>query len=263
MTKLLIVAITYFIYNFYFFRYASAVMDISPIKTRNVWLTFLVNYSVFILCTIVQLHLIINWCIFFVFLLVEVRLFCHCSYLKDSTVALTGALVGLTVNLFFRNMIAIVMQAPLAAFDNNSDLPGNAKQYPIALGFLCAGLWFLVVTGGKHNIRMREIIKDNKSLKFFFILMVSMYGYLCLNLLVYYAPGDYLVLKVWALKANAVVVIGYYLSLSFSYSMSRLERYRSENKEARMKLEEGRKEEEKLQSIAYHDPLTGCELSGF
>ena len=258
MTILLLVSLTYFFYNFYFFPYVSIVMDMPRVKTRYILVTFVINYAVFILCTIIELHLIINWYIFFICLFVEVSLLCRGDRQRNIMVALSGVLVGLALNLFFRNVTAIIMKVPLSAFDNNFSLPGNAKQYPIALGFLCAGLWLFTVTHQQKNMKMQVVLKDKKSLKFFLILVLTMYGYLCLNLLVYYAPGDYLVLKLWELKASAVVMIGYYLALSFSYRMSRLEQFRAENYQAKLNLEMGKREEERLYSIAYQDQLTGC-----
>lgn len=53
-------------------------------------------------------------------------------------------------------------------------------------------------------------------------------------------------------------MIGYYLALSFSYRMSRLEQFRAENYQAKLNLEMGKREEERLYSIAYQDQLTGC-----
>lgn len=116
-------------------------MDMPRVKTRYILVTFVINYAVFILCTIIELHLIINWYIFFICLFVEVSLLCRGDRQRNIMVALSGVLVGLALNLFFRNVTAIIMKVPLSAFDNNFSLPGNAKQYPIALGFLCAGLW--------------------------------------------------------------------------------------------------------------------------
>ena len=40
--------------------------------------------------------------------------------------------------------------------------------------------------------------------------------------------------------------------------MSRLEQFRAENYQAKLNLEMGKREEERLYSIAYQDQLTGC-----
>ena len=56
----------------------------------------------FILCTIIELHLIINWYIFFICLFVEVSLLCRGDRQRNIMVALSGVLVGLALNLFFQ-----------------------------------------------------------------------------------------------------------------------------------------------------------------
>ena len=90
MTILLLVSLTYFFYNFYFFRYVSIVMDMPRVKTRYILVTFVINYAVFILCTIIELHLIINWYIFFICLFVEVSLLCRGDRQRNIMVALSG-----------------------------------------------------------------------------------------------------------------------------------------------------------------------------
>ena len=138
----IIVSIAYFYYNWYFFKYAEDILEKPGTRTRDIVLSFFINYALFYVCTILQFHLIVNWSIFFFFLLAETVFIYRGRWLPDAAAALGGTLIGLALNILFRDVLAILMNVPLAAFDNNTASPGNYKRYPIILGFAAAGLVF-------------------------------------------------------------------------------------------------------------------------
>lgn len=254
----IIVSIAYFYYNWYFFKYAEDILEKPGTRTRDIVLSFFINYALFYVCTILQFHLIVNWSIFFFFLLAETVFIYRGRWLPDAAAALGGTLIGLALNILFRDVLAILMNVPLAAFDNNTASPGNYKRYPIILGFAAASLVFQAAHRRSDRSRVKVILKDQKNLHFLAGLMVVMYTYLCLNLLVYYAPGNSLVLKLWTIKSSAAVLIGFGLAAVFTYRMCMLDKYRRENLETRQALENEKKEEQELRSVIYQDPLTGC-----
>lgn len=258
VVKLLVTLMAYYYYNWYFFKYMEIILEIPQVKTRYILAAFAVNYVVFFLCSILNFHLIVNWCIFCCFLLAEVNLV-HRGYpLENATSALSGALVGLAFNIFFRDALAVFMNVLLSAFDSHTSDPGNIKHYPIVIGFAVSGLLFHLASRRGGQSMMRDILKDRLNLHFLFVLMTVMYAYLCLNLLVYYAPGNFLVLKLWGIKSSVIVIIGCYLAMVFAHRMTQLEQYRIQNSKAKQILAMERQKEQDLRSIAYLDPLTGC-----
>lgn len=254
----LIVSIAYFYYNWYFFKYIENILEKQKIKARYIVASFFINYTLFFICSYLQLHLIVNWCIFFFFLLAEVMLICRGRRLPDITAALGGTMAGLALNIFFRDIMAVFMDVPLSSFDNNIYDPGNYKIYPIILGFFSAGLFFHFACRNNGSGRMKVILKDQQNLRFLTGLMIVMYAYLCLNLLVYYAPGNSLILKLWTIKSSAAVLIGYEISSIVTYRLCMLDQYRRQNHETREALKNEKREEMELRSIVYLDPLTGC-----
>lgn len=255
--KVLIVSIAYFYYNWYFFKYTESILEKPGIKVRYITASFLINYALFFVCSYLQLHLIINWSIFFFFLLAEVMLIFQGRRLPDITAALSGTMAGLALNIFFRDIMSVLMDVPLASFDNNTSEPGNYKIYPIILGFIAAGLVFQSARR-KRNSRMKVIFKYEKNLRFLAGLMIIMYAYLCMNLLVYYAPGNSLILKLWTIKSSVAVLIGYVIASIFTYRLCMLEQYRKQNYETIEALKNEKMEEQELRSLIYLDPLTGC-----
>lgn len=106
--------------------------------------------------------------------------------------------------------------------------------------------------------RVGTIAADPSNLKFSTRLITAMYCYLFLNLLVYYMPGNYLIFKIWVVKACISVLVGYYIATLYAFKMSRLNRYREQNHAAHEELLKRMQEENELHFLAYTDPLTGC-----
>lgn len=261
MQSILIILIfspTYFYCNWQFFRYIeSQTGQILP-KWKSFGLTFSLNYALFLVCSFLQLHLIINWAFFAAFLIMEIALLYRCSLLKSFFYGITCTLVGLSVNIFFRALMAIVLDVPAATFDGRSTQSGYLRAFPIALAFLLAGVIFQIIQKTVWTGRMKVIAADPSNLKFLSRLMAAMYCYLFLNLLIYYMPGSYLVFKLWVIKSCISVLVGYYIAVLYAYRMSSLNSYREQNRAARQEMLVRRREEEALHALAYTDPLTGC-----
>lgn len=71
-------------------------------------------------------------------------------------------------------------------------------------------------------------------------------------------PGNYLIFKIWVVKACISVLVGYYIATLYAFKMSRLNRYREQNHAAHEELLKRMQEENELHFLAYTDPLTGC-----
>lgn len=255
--NLIVVGAAYYYYNDQFMRYSSRLLGKRGSNLLFSVVTFLVNYGIFIVISMFQFHLTVNWTIFFVLLLAELWLFRHCSLAAACYLALCCVMLGLSVNIFMRCGIALVADLPLTFFDNQIKTAGNIKEYPVFFGFLLTGALFQVISKGKTNEKQRLLLLDVTSLRFIVILMAIMYGFLVLNLLSYYTDGG-TGMKVWGMKSAAFVLVGFWLSNYYAYRMSHLNLYRSANQKARRELLEQKEEEERLKFLAYTDPLTGC-----
>ena len=168
-------------------------------------------------------------------------------------------IIGLSLNILFRCVLAAAFDLPLVSFSNNIRESTNLKQYPVGLGFLAAGLYFQIARHfDAHMDNPRVIFQDPARKRFLIQLCLAIYLYLVLNLLIYSVPGNILVLKLWGVKSCVFSLIGVYLAIRYAARISRLSQYRVLNREVREALKRKKKEELELSRIASTDPLTRC-----
>ena len=72
------VAVSYFFYHYEFFSFADCVLECREKRRSVVILTFVLNYAWFVAASFLDLHLIVNWTIFFFFFLLQIRIFLPC-----------------------------------------------------------------------------------------------------------------------------------------------------------------------------------------
>lgn len=258
MIPLIVIGLIYFYQNWFFFRYAEAIL-LKPVKRRWIALAFFLNYTLFTLCSVLQLHLVVNWLLIFTLLLIEILCFFRCPLSDGFILALFSMIIGLALNILLRCLLAAAFDLPLASFDNNSMDAGNLKRYPVGLGFLAAGLYFQIARRyDAHMDNPRVIFKDPARRRFLIQLSLAIYLYLVLNLLIYTQPGNLLVLKLWGVKSCVFSLLGLYLAVRYAARISRLGQYRALNSQVLAALEHQREEALELSRIASTDPLTGC-----
>lgn len=259
VVKVLAPAMCYFLFNWEFFRCVESVLPVKPLDKWKMTWTFLLNYGIFYLSAVFSFHLIINWIIFLGLLFAEQIILYKLSLHKCLFTSLLGTLFGLAANIFFRSLTAIIMNVPLVAFDNRVLETGNMKAFPVLMGFLSAGMVFLL-TARLGALKKLVMVVDNKGMSVFLSgLLTAMYFYLCMNLFVYYISDNNLILKLWSMKSAVFVIMGEYLAVLLSIRMAEMSAYRAKSQESREQLAAERAREAQLLSIAATDPLTGCE----
>ena len=255
---LVIISAIYFYQNWFFFLYAASILQ-RPVKKRWIVLAFFINNTLFVVCSILQLHLVINWLLVFTLQFIEIRCFFRCRLSDSFILALFSMIIGLSLNILFRCVLAAAFDLPLVSFSNNIRESTNLKQYPVGLGFLAAGLYFQIARHfDAHMDNPRVIFQDPARKRFLIQLCLAIYLYLVLNLLIYSVPGNILVLKLWGVKSCVFSLIGVYLAIRYAARISRLSQYRVLNREVREALKRKKKEELELSRIASTDPLTRC-----
>lgn len=256
--QLVVTGLSYALFHVGFFRYVAYLLQHKNIKMIHMMWTFSLNYTVFIVCSVLHFHLILNWLIFLVMLCFEIRLLFSKLCKESLLLSLLGCLLGLAVNIFLRSLFAMLLNIPLVAFDNEL-IPGNMKVYPIILSFACTGIFFCFANRQLPFDRMRLILNDRLNIIFLLSLLGAMYLYLSMNLVVYYNGGNSIIVKLWSMKSSLFVIVGEVLAVTLSISMGQINEYRKENTRAKQILEEEKHREQELRVIAILDPLTGCE----
>ena len=247
----------YFYFNWQFLALADECFGKKTSVLRAIGV-FVLNYAVFTGCSLLQLHLIANWSIFFCFLMAEIHIIYRQSWIADIYMALNGVLNGLAVNIILRCAFALFMNKPLMLFDNQTLMSENLKRYPVLLGFILAGVIFHAIRKSATGSKIKQLAKDRSSLTFLVRLTLVLYVYLILNLLTYYTDGNDLVFKLWGIKSACFAILGFYLASFYSFRMSRLNYYADLNRKEREALLQEKQDDEKLRIIAYTDLLTGC-----
>lgn len=252
-------AICYFLFNWQFFRCVESILKIKPLSRYKIIQTFLLNYSIFFLSTLLGFHLIVNWIIFLFLLLAEQLLLYKQSARNCALFALLGTQLGLAVNILCRSLIAIILNVPLVAFDNRVLDSRNMKVVPVLLGFLFVGLLFYIIIRFNILKRLILVLEDPKTSAFFLALLIAMYFYLCLNLMVYSIKDNNLILKLWSMKSAIFVIVGQHLSVILSIHLGQISVYRKKSQESQEQLAKEQLRELELRAIASTDPLTNCE----
>lgn len=254
----LIVAAAYFYFHYRYFALVSVTLQRPHLGRLLVAGTFLLNYALFYLCSILELNLILNWALFFLCLLGESVLYCKNRWRTSLFFSLCGILYGLCINVFCRCVVAIVIDQPLSTFDNNISSIENLKFVPVFLGFLLGGAALHLMAQPKSLQRLRILIEHPEHLAFQLELMGAMFLYLFLNLLLYQSQGEGVLLKLWGIKSCIFSLAGFFLGLRYSLKMCRLSDYREQNRRIQRELARSEQKEAVLRTIAYRDALTGA-----
>lgn len=253
----------YYYYHTKFTIYLNTLLSPRYSRKKTLWISFIINYLSFIVFGLLQLHLIVNWTLFTFLLVVEIRFFYKPTWSSSLFYGLSCTLMGLSFNILLRSMMALLINVPPQAFDNNIFSEGNIKAYPVALGFFATGFFYKLVHTSDWEEKTLMLVKDKSSLFFMLRLMLVMYIYLALNLLLYYTPGNILILKLWSIKSAVSVIIGFCVAVLFTSRMRELNQYRYENLKVQNEIEAKAYEEKRLFIMAHTDPLTGLYTRGY
>lgn len=254
----IITPITYYYFNWCYFSLVRVLRGLGKQNLGWITVTAAINYLLFVMCSLAELNLIWNWTAFFLFLFAETFFYCRGGGKEAAFFSFIGILCGLTVNIFCRCVIAILISQPLANFDNHVSNAENLKGIPVSLGFLLGGVVFRILLRPLPGRRIRTLLGHSEHLSFVLKVMTGMFLYLFLNLLIYQTKENGLPLKLWGIKSCVFVTAGTYLGIRFAQQMCDLSDFRNRNHLIRQELLLKSQEEEKLRVEAYEDTLTGC-----
>lgn len=250
--------VAYFYFNWRYFALAAASLRLPRMAKLPVFGSFLLNFGLFFICSVLELNLICNWAVFFFLLFAETMLYGKCRGRNALLLSLIGTLYGLAMNIFCRCAVAIAIQQPLRAFDNHVSSAGNYKVLPVLLGFLLGGAALHLFAKPAQTRRLQVLFRHPKHLPFQLELMGVMFLYLFLNLLLYQSRGNGMLLKLWGIKSCVFALMGTYLGMRYSLQMCGLSDYREQNRAIQRELVQKEREERALRAIAYRDVLTGA-----
>lgn len=257
MLLLLLTAAAYFYYHWQYFLLVSDVQKLPYPRRGLVILGFFANYLFFIVCSILEFHLVLNW-LLFAFLLFFETLFYYKGDKRSALFhTLTGIIYGLASNIFCRSIMAILIHQPMHNFDNHTLSSGNIKGIPVLIGFVLAGIILRFMRTPVIIRRFRLILDHPRHYSFILEMMTGLFFYLFINLLLYSATLNDLVLKIWSIKSCVFSAAGFYIAIRYTWRICELDDYRDTNRKMEVKLKEQKLEEERLKHQAALEPMTG------
>lgn len=163
---ILICFLSYYLYHYNFFKYLDIMISNSKNKYKVYIIYSLFNYLIFIICTYLRLHLIINWTIFTLILFIEIKITYKTSIIKNLFYSLNCSIIGLAINIFFRSLMSITLDMPAYLFDSNY-ITNIYRVYSISSSFIVTGLYFCYKNHKNNQINFDTVLEDKKKSKFF------------------------------------------------------------------------------------------------
>ena len=257
MFLILLSAATYFYFNLQYFLLVGKLEEIARPRVWIILLSFAVNYLFFILCSVLEFPLLVNWFMFAFLLFSETLLYTKGNTRSSLFSTLLGIIFGLAVNIFCRSIFAMLTSQPMRNFDNNINNAANLKGFPVIPGFLLAGAALHMMRYPFFVTRFVQILNHPRHQTFLMEIMTGLFFYLFLNLLLYSTPLNDLLLKIWSIKSSLFSVVGLYLAVRYTNRICELDDYREKNRQIRLELEQRQQEEKALRQEASMDTLTG------
>lgn len=189
-------------------------------------------------------------------LFTQIKVTYSMSNIKAFFYSLNCTIIGLSINIFFRSLISIVLDMPAYLFDSNS-ITNIYRVFPIAFSFIVTGLYFYYKIYKNTQISFENILEDKKKLIFLLSLMFVMYLYLCLSLMVYYTVENTLILKLYGIKSSIMVLIGNYIAEKYSFRITQIKGYDIKNQLDYLESLKIEDEIKRLSDTVYKDLLTG------
>lgn len=251
---IILMAVTYYLFSDQFFRFSAKVFD-KTITFKKHFLVFIIVYIWFVIASLLQLPLIINWLVFLLILGIEIHCLLSVDFLISYALSMFCTIVGLAVNIFFRCLFAILMNIPLNMFDKALT---DVKTYPIFLGFIAMVVFFIVLRHLKFEKKLKELFQNRKSLLFYAWIEAFIYLFLIVQLLIYTQSDNSIGIKLWGIKSALFSVIILVITNIYSLRVVALHYYMDKQHEMHNHLIQEKKDINKLWKLAYTDVLTAC-----
>lgn len=252
--QIILVAISYYLFSNEFFRFVADIKR-EKIAFSVRFLSFFVIYTWFVIASLLELPLVVNWFVFLILLGVEVHVVFGFRYLTAYTLSMFCIIIGLAINVLFRSLAAIFLNVPLNLFDKEVSV---LKVYPIFLGFMAMAVLFIFLRHLKFASELENMLLNRKSLIFYAWTEVGIYLFLMIQLLIFTLSGDSIGIKTWGMKSSIFSILVLVISIIYSLRVASLHYYMDKEHQIRSRLIQEKKDINKLWKLAFTDMLTGC-----
>lgn len=254
LIQIIFISLTYYLFSNEFYLFSSELIE-NKVSISRRFLCFIIVYIWFVIASLLELPLIINWFVFLIILGLEVHCVFQFEFLTSYALSMFCTIIGLAINIFFRSLLAIVMKVPLSVFDNTT---ASIKVYPILLGFLFMGVLFVLLRHLKFPKKLNMMLENKNSLRFYAWIEGATYLFLMIQLLAYSQTESLIGMKLWGIKASIFSIIILLITNIYTIRMASLNDYVNRQHKIHNQLVQEKEDINKLWKLAYVDVLTGC-----
>ena len=168
-----------YLLTLFLFHQGTAILAVSldreqanQVPWRYALIPSAVNGTLFIFCNMAHLGLMANWLIILPVLYLELRYLMHIRRWLAIGLALETVICGLSAMLFYRSLLAIVLQKPLYAFDNSILSQDIWAPVPVLLGLLSGYFVFRRYANTRKRQSMRYLLTGGSQLRFLAACMI-------------------------------------------------------------------------------------------
>ena len=256
-----------YLLTLFLFHQGTAILAVSldreqanQVPRRYALIPSAVNGTLFILCNMAHLGLMANWLIILPVLYLELRYLMHIRRWLAIGLALETVICGLSAMLFYRSLLAIVLQKPLYAFDNSIHSQDIWAPVPVLLGLLSGCFVFRRYANTRKRQSMRYLLTGGSQLRFLAACMILALVFLAMQAYLYENNGqtsDDIHTKLWSLVSCLYISLGYLFALRYAIRVSILSYMSDCNVIMQQDLDRRAREEEALLETIEVDELTG------
>lgn len=254
LIQTVMIALSYYFFSNEFFLF-SADMKCHRLSFLQRFFMFAIVYVWFLIASMLELPLVINWLIFLVILGIEVYFMLSFDFLTSYALSMFCIIIGLAINIFFRSLMSITMNVPLHVFDNTIN---SIKQYPIFLGFVFMGLLFYFLRRHHFHEKLQLMLQNREGLVFYSRIEGCVYLFLIIQLLAYSQTDSNMGIKLWGIKAAVFSIIAMLIANIYTLRVASLHLYMNKQHEIHNQLIQEKKDINNLWKLAYTDMLTNC-----
>lgn len=254
LVQVTLMAISYYLFSDAFFKFTS---DIKKVKLSYPvrFLSFLLIFIWFVIASLSELPLVVNWFVFLLLLGLEVHFVFHYDFLTTYALSMFCVIAGLAVNVLFRCLASILLDVPLILFDKTRSY---IKAFPILLGFQVVALLLFVLRRIQFTSKLEKMLQNRESLIFYARTELYIYLFLLIQLLLFSQSGNAVGIKTWGIKSALFSVLILIITIIYSLRVASLHYYIDKQHEMEQQLIHEKEDINKLWTLAFTDMLTGC-----
>lgn len=252
--QIVLIAGSYYLFSNEFFQFSAEIKEQKvPYGIR--FACFMCIYAWFMIASILELPLVVNWLVFLLLLGLEVRIVFSFDTMVSCALSMFCTIMGLAVNVFLRSLTAIIVKVPLSYFDETLSY---FKPYPIFGGFMFMAILLHIMRRTHFSGQLEQMLHYRKSLVFYTWTEVSIYLFLIIQLLAFSQTGNEMGIKTWGMKSAVFSGVVLMIAIVYSLRVASLHYYMQKQHEVRDQLIQEKEDVNKLWELAYTDMLTGC-----